>query len=61
MAGTVTVSAVVLSYARPRLLAQALVSLRAQDPAPDEIIVVDNPSPLSTEIDGWSGRMLPCG
>ena len=46
-----SVSVVVLSYERPHLLAQALPTIATQIPAPDEIIVVDNPSTLSRDVD----------
>jgi len=45
------VSVVVLSYDRPHLLPAALAALEAQRPAPREILVVDNPSPRSAEVD----------
>lgn len=45
------VSVVVLSYDRPHLLRQALPTILAQEPAPFEVIVVDNPGPRSAEID----------
>lgn len=46
-----TVSVVVLSYDRPQLLAQALPTIFAQRPAPLEVIVVDNPSPRSADVE----------
>lgn len=46
-----SVSVVVLSYARPHLLQQALPTILAQQPAPAEVIVVDNPSARSGEVD----------
>lgn len=46
------VSVVVLSHARPEKLSAALASVMAQTLAPDEVIVVDNRSALSTRVRG---------
>lgn len=46
-----SVSVVVLSYERPHLLRQALPTIVAQQPAPAEVLVVDNPSRRSGEVD----------
>jgi GT2 family glycosyltransferase len=50
------ISIVLLSYNRPALLREALESARAQTQGRLEIIVVDNPSPSSEEVERVAGR-----
>jgi GT2 family glycosyltransferase len=49
-AATPRVSVVVLSHNRPRLLRDALASVRAQSERSLEIVLVDNPSPASPAV-----------
>jgi GT2 family glycosyltransferase len=46
-----TVSVVILSYNRPACLEQSLASVLAQSYAKLDVVVVDNPSPASAEIE----------
>lgn len=46
-----SVSVVVLSYERPALLRDSLASICDQRPAPDQILVINNPGPQSEMID----------
>lgn len=55
MASDPGVSVLVLSYRRPAYLAQALESIAAQSHTPEEVIVSDNRSPASGEVERLVG------